>query len=152
MKILRFNILLISLFASLCANAAVYKCENENGKVSYQATPCAKNEASSEVKISSSAASNNEPSTPNKGSDPSGNWVNPKGLTTNLSSMGGFQMTDISGGTLSGTWINKNGTYTVSAKFHGETFPVNMKYDSESDSLHLSKPGMPNTLVKYQRR
>ena len=150
MKRLQFITIFISLFLSLPLSAAVFKCKAENGKVTYQAAPCPGNVESSEIKIQKSTTS--ESSVTKKSSDPSGRWANAKGMTANLSVTGSFQMTDISGAALTGSWSENNGAYRVSAKFQGEDFPVNMKYEIESDTLFLSKPGMPNTLVKYERR
>lgn len=138
------------LLISTTANSGIYKCKDENGKISYQQTPCAINESESVIEVKSSTTSSSKPSA--KGSGPFGNWVNSKNMSARISRSGRFQMADHVGDLLKGNWKLVDGAYTVSASFQGVSFPVKMKYNSSSDILYLSKPGFPDTLVKYTRR
>jgi hypothetical protein len=84
-----------------------------------------------------------------------GSWFNkdkPR-MTANLSSGGNFRMTDHTGTAIQGTWQkNKNGAYSLDASFQGFDMFLKMKYDAETDTLCLSKPGFVDTLMAYQRK
>jgi hypothetical protein len=142
-------------FMSSFAYSGVYKCEGVDGKVAYQSHPCAKEDKTSVIKITSSNSTDHKQSKVSAKTEPSGQWVNPKNrnFKASISKSGGFEMTDISGEKLKGTWKTEgDGKYAVKATFQGMSFPVNMKYEVATDILLLSKPGFPNSFTRYQRQ
>ncbi len=152
MNIIYYSSLTYLLFFSSVTLADIFKCKDEKGKLSYQSEPCADTDSSSFVKIEASSKINDNSKQSLKATGPSGRWLNKTNMTANLSQSGLFQMTDISGGILTGSWkVSENGNYSVSAKYNGVSIPVKMEYDNANDILFLSKPGSPDSLLKYNR-
>ncbi|WP_281649244.1 DUF4124 domain-containing protein [Parendozoicomonas sp. Alg238-R29] len=150
-------VFLLSFIPGL-AYSGVYKCETASGKITYQSTSCANDDKASTVKVSASRNNTAKDKDQNKSAsnnDPSGIWSSQKNrkLKANISKHGSFSMTDTSGESLKGKWKkSSDGVYIVEARFQGVSFPVNMKYETSTDTLLLSKPGLPNTFNRYQRQ
>lgn len=137
--------------ASMELKAQVYKCKDNNNKIVYSSTKC---KADTQTSIKNNIKSSSTESEQSKGS-PVGSWFNKDKplMTANLSSGGGFRMTDHTGTAIQGTWQkNKSGAYSLDASFQGFDMFLKMKYDAETDTLRLSKPGFVDTLLAYERK
>lgn len=133
--------------------AQVYKCKDNNNKIVYSSTKC-KADTQTSIKNNIKSSSTGTDTRQLKGS-PVGSWFNKDKplMTANLSSGGGFRMTDHTGTAIQGTWQqNKSGAYSLDASFQGFDMFLKMKYDAETDTLRLSKPGFVDTLLAYERK
>jgi hypothetical protein len=149
-KTLIIATLITLYFVPLALEAKVYKCKNENGKVVYSSKKCdVKSQTQMKSPVKSTEA--NASLIPDS---PVGSWVNEKNakMTASISSSGGFQMTDFTGVSISGSWAKDDkGKYSLDASFQGLDMGLRMKYSVAADELFLSKPGFVGTLVKYKR-
>jgi len=137
--------------ASMELKAQVYKCKDNNNKIVYSSTKC---KADTQTSIKNNIKSSSTESEQSKGS-PVGSWFNKDKplMTANLSSGGSFRMTDHTGTAIQGTWQKgKSGAYSLDASFQGFDMFLKMKYDAETDTLRLSKPGFVDTLLAYERK
>lgn len=144
---------MILLAYSSFANASLYKCQNAEGKVVYQATACDENDVGSVLKT---APTEKIKISEDEKGQPIGSWVSPKNnkIRASLSAYGSFEMSDHQGNKLRGKWkVDKSGEYKVyNTRFQGIDMPVNIKYEAETDTLFLSKPGFSNSFYTYKRQ
>lgn len=139
--------------------AAIYKCEDENRKLSYQSQPCDASERTtvieSEEKSTQRAARAAAKAAVLQAiisKEPSGLWANPSNyrLKARLSKSGTFEMIDATGEKIATQWhASVDGTYIVDRTAYGV---IKMKYDVLSDTLYLTQPGNPSQFVTYERR
>ena len=138
--------------------AGVFKCKDASGKVVYQPNPCKAEESSAEIvrsKKEKTSDKGQHSRSKSSGNGPEGQWVNSRNsnLRASISRSGAFEMTDYQGDRLTGRWkANGSNSYTIDASWEGISFPVNMRYNAGSDSLQLSKPGLPGSYNTYQRQ
>ena len=150
MKYLRISLIVSMLIISNLAEAKVYKCKDTNGKMTYKSQPC---DGQSQKELKTRIKSENAEASSSK-AGPAGRWVNQKNanMIASLSSGGSFMMTDSTGDRLQGNWSERDGAYKIDASFQGVDMGIKMRYNTEKDTLLLSKPGFANTMVRYSRR
>jgi hypothetical protein len=137
---------------SIESRAQVYKCKDKHNKIVYSSSKC---KADTQTSVQNNIKSSSTAATKQLKGSPVGSWFikNKPIMTANLSSGGRFRMTDHTGTALQGTWRKDgNDAYTLDASFQGIDMFLKMKYDAESDTLRLSKPGFVNTLLEYERK
>ncbi len=130
--------------------AKVYKCKDQSGKTTYKSQPCdAKSQVELKTKIKSEQSGDTQAS-----DSPIGRWINEKKtkMTASLSSGGSFSMTDHEGTPLQGKWSGSTGNYKIKASFQGIDMGIKMRYNVNTDTLLLSKPGFASSMVEYKRR
>ena len=150
MKYLLITLVLLYAVNPSLVMAKVYKCKDQSGKTVYKSQPC---DAKSQIELKTKIKS--EQSRATQASDsPIGRWVNEKKprMTATLSSGGSFSMTDHEGTPLRGKWSGKKDAYKIDASFQGIDMGIKMRYNADTDTLLLSKPGFANSMVAYKRR
>ena len=150
MKHLLITLMLLTTATSNLVAAKVYKCKGASGNIVYKSQPCDSNsqiELKTKIKADRAAVQQSAHS-------PVGRWVvesNPRRVAS-LSSAGVFSMTDHEGTAMRGRWSENNGNYVINASFQGVDMGIKMRYNAETDTLSLSKPGFPSRFSKYKRR
>lgn len=151
MKIITIVLLVFICFLPSDTKAQVFKCKDKQNEIVYSSKPC---DIKSQTNMKNSIKQKNSRD-PQETNSPVGSWfIEGKPImVATIASCGSFQMTDIKGHSMRGSWQkNTKGAFKVNAAFMGVDMFIKMKYDVGSDTLFLSKPGFVNSFSEYKRR